>query len=175
MASLTARHPLAERASLGIEMPGATHLQLIDGARIFTIMPFRGQGKALLQKLKRSKSFSLRTVGPDDWIVVASDKVPDIDPAQALVVDQSHGRCLFRLGGPRALALLMKGVGVDLEGAFPVGSSANMLFGHISINLARIDEESFELIVMRSYAESLLHDLKLAGREFGLSFAISEG
>jgi sarcosine oxidase subunit gamma len=91
-----------------------------------------------------------------------------------MVIDLSHGRTLFRLRGPDCLRLLMKGVAVDLAGSFMVGSSANMAFGHLAINLARTADRTFEIIGMRSFAESLYHDLKLAGREFGLSFAVVE-
>jgi heterotetrameric sarcosine oxidase gamma subunit len=68
----------------------------------------------------------------------------------------------------------MKGVAVDLSGgAFPVGASANMAFGHLTINLMRRGNQSFELIVGRSFSESLYHDLKTAGREFGLTFGVA--
>ena len=170
MVVLQSRHPLVDAAAFGIEMPGPTHLELVVEARIHTVMPFRGHGKVLAQRLKRLKSVSLRTAGPDDWLMVTTDRVPDIDPAQALVVDQSHGRTLFRLRGPRAISILMKGVAIDLPGdALPVGTATSLQFEHIPVNLARIEETVFEIIVMRSYAESLRHALSLAGREFGMT------
>lgn len=48
-----------------------------------------------------------------------------------------------------------------------------MAFGHLTINLARIGPTVFEMIVGRGFAESLYYDVKVAGREFGLSFGVS--
>jgi heterotetrameric sarcosine oxidase gamma subunit len=88
-------------------------------------------------------------------------------------VDQSHGRTLFRLSGPDAASILMRGVAIDLAGgALAVGASASMAFGHLSINLACLGPDCFELVVGRSFAESLYHDMRQAGRAFGLTFGV---
>ena len=47
-----------------------------------------------------------------------------------------------------------------------------MAFGHLSINLTRTGEYSFDIVVGRSFAESLYHDLRQAGRAFGLTFGV---
>ena len=73
------------------------------------------------------------------------------------------------------MRILMKGVAIDLSGgALAIGASTNLALGHISVNLARTGETAFEILVMRSYADSLHHDLKIAGQEFGLSFGVVE-
>lgn len=173
--TLTSRHPLTDSAVHGIEMPGANHLELIEGARIYTVQAFRGQQAAIKAQIGGTDGARMRFVGPGDWFVVSAEPLPRIDPAAALVIDQSHGRTLFRLKGPDAIAILMKGVGVDISGdALPVGMSSNMAFGHLTINLARTGETEFEIIGTRSFAESLFHDLKQAGREYALSFAVVE-
>ncbi len=102
------------------------------------------------------------------------------DPAQspeidgAMVVDQSHGRTLFRLAGPNAVAILMRGVAIDLAAAaLAEGGSASMAFGHLAINLARPDvRTATEMIVGRSFAESLYHDTGRPGSAFGLTFGV---
>jgi heterotetrameric sarcosine oxidase gamma subunit len=173
---LIARHPLAESATHGIEMPGANHLELVDGARIHSILAFRGAEQSVSGILAALPPGQVRNVGPGEWLVVTGDAVqaPEIDGA--MVVDQSHGRTLFRLSGPDSMAILMRGVAVDLRGgAMPTNGSASMAFGHLSINLARLSETTFELIVGRSFAESLYHELKQAGRAFGLTFGIRTG
>jgi sarcosine oxidase subunit gamma len=94
---------------------------------------------------------------------------------RAYVVDQSDGRAVFRLAGPNARSILAKGIGLDLHPAvFALGGSANVLCGHIPVNLARTDENAFELIVARSYAESLFDDLMRMGRAFDLTAAFSD-
>lgn len=170
---LTARHPLSEGAAHGIEMPGRNHLELVEGARIHSVLAFRGQEQAVAGVLAAFDAGAVRNVGPGEWLVAGEGvrQAPDIDGA--MVVDQSHGRTLFRLSGPDAVAILMRGVAIDLAGgALPVGGSAGTAFGHLSVNLARVSGEAFELIVGRSFAESLYHDLRLAGRAFGLTFGV---
>jgi sarcosine oxidase subunit gamma len=171
--NLVAKHPLADSTVHGIEMPGANHLELVDGARIHSVLAFRGEEQAVAAILSQFPAGCLRSVGPGEWLLVTGDAGQDPQIDGAMVVDQSHGKALFRLKGPDSIRLLMKGVAVDIAGnGLPVGTSANMAFGHLTINLARTGERDFEIIAMRSFAESLYHDLKLAGREFGLSFAV---
>ncbi|MBL0372334.1 hypothetical protein JJB09_09865 [Rhizobium sp. KVB221] len=170
---MISRHPLTDSAVHGIEMPGANHLELVESARIYTVQAFRGQNAAIKSQLLNAPDVSLRFVGPGDWLAVTFNALPKVDPSAALVVDQSHGRTLFRLKGPDVVDILMKGVAIDIAGeALPVGMSANMAFGHLTINVARTGENEFEIVGARSFAESLYHDLKMAGREFALSFAV---
>ncbi|WP_137154790.1 sarcosine oxidase subunit gamma family protein [Rhizobium sp. FKL33] len=170
------RHPLADGAVHGIEMPNANHLELVEGAGIFSVLAFKGQADGVEAALKAQPGLSPRKVGPGEWLVTTSERSAGLgEIADAMVVDQSHGRTLFRLKGPQAVRILMKGVGVDLPGgALPIGKSAMMAFQHLTVNLARTGDDAFELIVLRSFAESLYHDLRLAGREFSLSFAVAD-
>lgn len=167
------RHPLGDSALLGIEMPGADNLVLVDGARIHSVSAFRGQEQAVAGILAALPLGRVRNVGPGEWLLVGGDVhgAPEIDGA--MVVDLSHGRTLFRLGGPHCVDILMRGVAIDLPGgALPVGGSRSMAFGHHAINLARVSAEVYELIVGRSFAESLHHDLRQAGRAFALTFSV---
>jgi heterotetrameric sarcosine oxidase gamma subunit len=173
---LISRHPLAESAAHGIEMPGVNHLELVDGARIHAILAFRGAEQSVSGILATLPPGRVRAVGPGEWLVVTGDRAqaPEIDGA--MVVDQSHGRSLFRLSGPDSMAILMRGVAVDLRGgALSTNSSSSMAFGHLSINLARLADTTFELVVGRSFAESLYHDVRQAGRAFGLTFGVRGG
>jgi heterotetrameric sarcosine oxidase gamma subunit len=171
---MIARHPLTDTTVHGIEMPGENHLELVDGAAIHSVLAFRGQEQAVAGVLSGLSAGSARHVGPGEWLVSGREGA-GLAIEGAMVVDQSHGRVLLRLSGPDSIRLLMKGVAVDIAGTgFPVGVSASMAFGHLAINLSRRGERQFEIIAMRSLAESLYHDLKLAGREFGLSFAVVE-
>ena len=172
-ARFLSRHPLGDNAPHGIEMPGANHFELVDGARIHAILAFRAAEQAVAGTLAALPPGEARPVGPGEWVLVSGDgaQAPEIDGA--MVVDQSHGRTLFRLSGPDAIAILMRGVALDLAGgALPVGGAASMAFGHQSINLARIAENAFELVVGRSFAESLYHDMRQAGRAFGMTFGV---
>ena len=170
--ALTQKHPLAETTVHGIEMPGANHLELIDGAIVQSVLALKGWEQSVGNMLMSLPAGSARNVGPGEWLVVGEAGAKLVLNG-VMMVDQSHGRTLFRLRGTQAAQVLMKGVFVDIAGGgFPVGSSANMAFGHLTINLARTGDTQFEILVMRSFAESLYHDLKVAGREFGLTFAV---
>lgn len=168
-----ARHPLAESAPHGIEMPGANHFELIDTARIHSVLAFRGADLEVVGTLARLPAGQVRNVGPGEWLLVSGDAAQAPAVEGAMAVDQSHGRTLFHLSGPDCIAILMRGVAVDIAGgAMPVGSSASMNFGHLSINLARVADNAFELIIPRSFAESLYHHVRQAGRAFGLTFGV---
>jgi heterotetrameric sarcosine oxidase gamma subunit len=172
-AHFTARHPLAESAPHGIEMPGKNHLELIEGARVHSVLAFRGQEQAVAGVLAMLPAGVVRHVGPGEWLIVSTDmlQAPQIDGA--MIVEQSHGKALFRLSGPDCIKILMRGVSIDLAGgALPDGGSTNLAFGHLSINLARLSADRFELLVGRSFAESLYHDVRMAGRYFGLTFGV---
>lgn len=79
---------------------------------------------------------------------------------KAFVVDQSHGRVRIGISGRSSRLLLSKGTAVDLDPAvFAEGSSAMTMIGHISVQIVRTGEDSFELTVLRSFAESLWDEL----------------
>jgi sarcosine oxidase subunit gamma len=82
-------------------------------------------------------------------------------------VDQSHGRVRIRVSGAKVEQMLAKGTAVDLAPiAFPLGHATTTLIGHVAAHITRTDSESFEIIVLRGFAESLWDDLETMGREF---------
>jgi sarcosine oxidase subunit gamma len=112
--------------------------------------------------------YAIRPYGPNQWFVVGDEtltatavreKAVALGPELALS-DQSHGRVRLAVSGPRCRFLLAKGCAVDLStSAFPLGRSAPTLFNHIGVHVTRMDEDRFELMVLRSFAESLWEDL----------------
>lgn len=128
-------------------------------------------GLALAEEL--AQTGVVRTISPGQWFVVADTPVEAEALAarlgdRAAVIDQSHGRVRIGVTGPFAAELLAKGTAVDL-GAFPTGRSTMTQFGHIGgVNLARLGDHAFELIVPRGFAESLWKDLVTMGLEFGV-------
>ncbi len=160
----------------------ADHLAVALRQAITVVLAAAGQDRAVAAVLAADEDISVRFSAPGEWLVVSGAQTPELlhQAVSALLgetahcIDQSHGRVLMRLSGPNARAILAKGVGIDLHpSAFRIGQSANVLCGHISINLALVGDDQFELIVMRSFAESLLHDLRQMGRAFDLSVFLS--
>lgn len=80
--------------------------------------------------------------------------------AGATVIDQSHGRTRIALTGPGARRVLSAGTAVDVsDRAFPVDASAETLFAAIPVTVTRVADERYELLVGRSFALSLWHEL----------------
>ncbi|RFB84985.1 sarcosine oxidase subunit gamma [Rhizobium leguminosarum bv. trifolii] len=112
---------------------------------------------------------SIRKAGFRQWFVAGD---APLSPAglqalaaalagKAVVMDQSHGRVRIGISGRSSRLLLSKGTAIDLDPAvFPEGGSAMTMVGHISVQIARTGDDSFELTVLRSFAESLWHELR---------------
>lgn len=113
--------------------------------------------------------------GPGQWFLVGDAPLSHQAvgaylaglPKGAYGIDQSHGRVRIRVAGPRAETVLAKGTGVDLAlAAFPPGTATTTLFGHIAAHVARTDPSTFELMVLRGFAESLWDELVRMSLEF---------
>ncbi|MGO4624445.1 sarcosine oxidase subunit gamma [Ensifer sp. 2YAB10] len=177
------RHALEQKLRSAPAPAAADHLMVGHWRTVATVLARAGQEDAVRQAIASVPEFSLRFSGPEEWLVVSETEAPsglvrrleELCAGGAYVVDQSDGRVVFRLAGPNARSVLAKGIGLDLHpAAFSIGGSANVLCGHIPVNLARTDEDTFELIVPRSYAESLFDDLVRMGRAFDLTAAFSD-
>lgn len=119
--------------------------------------------------------------GPEQWLAVA-DRKEDRDleiefkktfGPLASVVDQSDGRVVVRISGPRAREMLAKGVPVDLdENAFRPGSVAITHASHIGVILWQIDAKpTYEVALFRSYVDSFAHWLLDSAAEYGVAHA----
>lgn len=114
--------------------------------------------------------------GPDHWLAVAErqesrDLQTELKRSLAgiaSVVDQSDGRIVVRISGPRARDVLAKGVPIDLHPrAFSPGSVAITHASHIGVILWQTDDApTYEAALFRSYADSFTHWLFEAAAEF---------
>ncbi|MGJ7038997.1 sarcosine oxidase subunit gamma [Shinella sp. BE166] len=154
------------------------HLAAHRTTAIATVLAAPGQTAEAAGILVANGEFEARFSGPGEWLVLSEVHAPETLAAElglrlghfAFVADQSHGRVALTLSGPDAARILVNGIAVDLHPeAFPVGRAANVLCNHLSVNLARTGETSFDLVVMRSFAEALVGDLKVMARSFDLS------
>ncbi len=177
------RHALDQKLRGTPKPANADHLEVSHWQAIATVLAHVGLDAAVERALSSTPDLSLRYCGPGEWLVVSHVDTPVglmrrldmLCGTQAHVVDQSDGRVLLRLSGPSARPILAKGIGVDLHpAAFAPGGSTNVLCGHIAVNLMASGADVFELIVARSFAESLFDDLMAMGRQFDISSAFSE-
>jgi methylglutamate dehydrogenase subunit D len=90
--------------------------------------------------------------------------------ATASVINQTDGRCVFRISGPNVREVLAKGVPIDLDArVFGPGDTALTLVGHISVHLWQIDPApTYEFAVPRSFAASFCEWFVAAAASHGL-------
>ena len=180
----------------GPDGPGVS-LRLRHPLSIVTVMARKGRGEALATALRdgfglalpgpgqsaTGKDVALRWAGPDQWLAIA-DGGHDGDLHRSLakaladtasLVDQSHGRVAIVIAGPQARAVLAKGTAVDLHPSrFRPGQVAMTQMDHVGIHLAQAAPDMFELLVFRSFAESLFEFLTAMAAEYGYEVKSSE-
>jgi sarcosine oxidase subunit gamma len=138
---------------------------------LFCLAPYRGQHKAVAAAIKSQLGLSLPAVGRrtiagdvicqwtghDAWIVSA----PVMLDGLAAVTDQSDGFATLEIAGAGGEAVLARLVPLDLRNAtFKVNHTARSLLGHLPVSITRTGAQAFEVMVMRSMAASLVHDLQ---------------
>jgi sarcosine oxidase, subunit gamma len=129
---------------------------------------FRADLAAPLAGIAEAAPFSVRRAGPESWFLVGDAELSAADVARkgeaianfAWLVDQTHGRCRFVISGPESERRLATGIGANLSlRHFDVGAAAEMQYAAIGLHLARTASDRFEILVGRSFAESLWNDL----------------
>jgi len=79
------------------------------------------------------------------------------------VVDVTDGWAVVQLQGAGVEEVLARLVPVNLSAAtFKRGHSARTLLGHMNAAITRLGPDAFEILVFRSMATTLVHDLKRA-------------
>ena len=113
-----------------------------------------------------SASLAALWLGPDQWLVVASDPAARglsqrlgraVVADGATLVDVSAGRTTIELTGPRARRLLEAGCSLDLHPeSFGIGACAQTLLGRVNVILWQLtDEPRYRLLVRPSFAHHL--------------------
>ncbi|MBX5146840.1 sarcosine oxidase subunit gamma family protein [Rhizobium lentis] len=170
MTDLPQHNPvLAEAAYTGISEAGIRLEALPEGHLLHVLGAIEPSALAAeLAKVGLATS-SIRQAGFRQWFVAGGEPIvpASLDAlaaalaGKAFVTDQSHGRVRIGISGRSSRALLSKGTAVDLDPAvFAEGRSVMTMVGHISVQIVRTGEDSFELTVLRSFAETLWNDLR---------------
>ncbi|HEX7385760.1 MAG TPA: sarcosine oxidase subunit gamma family protein [Castellaniella sp.] len=117
-------------------------------------------------------------LGPDEWMLRSrqcpNDAAPTVHALEQYlagqffaVTDQSSGFSVIQLMGPCAAEVLNKGCPLDLHPrAFPVGDCAQSHYFKAHILIHRIEEQVWEIIVRRSFADVTARLLKDAMWEY---------
>jgi methylglutamate dehydrogenase subunit D len=174
-----ARLAVCERTDLAlasvIARRGAAHVLADKVAEAF--------GLALPMTPHRSEAGGVAFVwaGPGHWLATAEGEAGHRFEARlrtalaglASVSDQSDGRAVLHIAGPRARDMLAKGLPVDLDpSVMQPGGALVSAIAHIGVHLWQLDAlPTYECAVSRSYAHSFWHWLEASAAEFGLTVA----
>lgn len=152
--------------------PGVT-LTVRHPMSILTVIARAGQGEATASALE---GHTAQWAGPDQYFVLAQNRgegafyreIKEKLSGLASVADQSHGRVIIRIAGPKARSVLAKGTPVDLHPAeFAVGRSALTQMAHVGVHLTRVGEDAYDLSVFRGFSESFWEWMTEQAEEFG--------
>jgi len=154
---------------------GSVVVEEVDLGRLSSLSPFgdASRGTAVLEK---AHGMALpkpgRATGKEGarciWFgrgeVLLAGPAPDESLAEvAAVVDQSDAWACVEVSGADAVDVLARLVPVDLRAAvFKRGHSARTLVQHMSASITRVGADRFLILVFRSMAGTLVHDLTVA-------------
>jgi sarcosine oxidase subunit gamma len=124
------------------------------------------------------RELALLGVGPGQWFAASTPAAGDEDfearldrifKGSAALFDQSGGRIVLELAGPRVRDVLAKGFAIDLHpAAFGPGQVASTLVSHLNVQLWQVsDEPRYRVFVVRTYFGSFWRWLAAAAAEYG--------
>lgn len=170
--------------------PGVT-LSVRHPLSIVTVIARKDQSEALGKAVEASYKFPLPGIGEssgnnnglalhwcgaEQYFAIAEGKA-DGELYRELKVrfdglascsDQSHGRIVIRVSGPKAQTLLAKGTPIDLHpSVFAPGKSAMTQMAHVGVHLIRTGQDTFELSVFRGFSENFWEWLTEQAEEYG--------
>jgi len=171
--------------------PGVTIAECI-GLALASVIARKGKAAALAASAKVAFGLELPTTprrvengkiaflwaGPDQWLAASREKqdpgkfekqLAGIFTGSASVAEQSDGRTVIRIAGPRARDVLAKGLPIDLHSrAFRPGDTALTLAAHIGLQIWQVDDApTYEIAIFRGFARSFWHFLTGAATEYG--------
>ncbi|QBF28902.1 sarcosine oxidase subunit gamma family protein [Pseudomonas tructae] len=125
---------------------------------------------------------SLQWLGPDEWLLIvpggeefaSEQKLRDaLDGLHIQIVNVSGGQTLLELSGPNVRDVLMKSTSYDVHpNNFPVGKAVGTVFAKSQLVIRRTGEETWELLIRRSFSDYWWLWLQDASAEYGLSIQV---
>lgn len=173
MVDLIAKTPLDDMPSFTI---GTLTVSEVDLGVLTSIAPFAGQSKAVAAAIKDAHGVAWpapgRATGKDGarviWfgrdMVMLAGPAPDAQLGKtAAITDQSDGWTAVQVSGRNVEDVLARLVPVDLSAAaFKRGHTARTQVQHMNGSVTRTGSDTFLILVFRSMAATLLHDLERA-------------
>ena len=155
---------------------GTVTLSETDPGTLTGIAAYDGQDKPLSAALKSVHGMAApapgRATGKEGaralWfghrMILLQGPAPDAGLGQyAALTDQSDGWAVMRLEGADAADVLARLTPIDLrESQFKRGHTARTELAHMMASITRLGPQSYQIMVFRSLANTLVHDLKTA-------------
>lgn len=181
---------IPQSGRFGAEMPEpGVRARLLAGHSIVLVQPYAGDARAASEKIKSAFGIGLPATGraaaaalvniawtgAGAWLATSPEadlaaRLGSVLGESAATIDQTDGRCLFRVGGRDVRRTLEKGTTLDLHPrAFAPGHAAATVIAHIPATIRQIDElPTYEIAVSRSLAGDFWHWLHDSAAEYGL-------
>lgn len=122
---------------------------------------------------------SLQWLAPDEWLLIVPGGTEyaveqklraALDGLFFAVVNVSGGQTLLELSGPKVREMLMKSTSYDVHPSnFPVGKAVGTHFAKSQLVIRHTAEDTWELVVRRSFSDYFWLWLQDASAEFGLA------
>ena len=122
---------------------------------------------------------SLQWLAPDEWLLIVpsgsefavEQKLREaLDGQHISIVNVSGGQTLLELTGPKVREVLMKSTSYDVHPSnFPVGKAVGTHFAKSQLVIRHIAEDTWELLIRRSFSDYLWLWLQDASAEYGLA------
>jgi sarcosine oxidase subunit gamma len=135
--------------------------------RLASVAPFVGQEGVVSQALGTDlpacnhRNGRVTWFGHGVWMVTGDVSLDGL----AAVTDQTDAWAIMRIDGQGVEDVLARLVPVDLRPSkFKESHVAKTMLGHMSVTITRIGPQVFEVMVMRSMAQTLTHELSVAMR-----------
>lgn len=173
MVDLIARMPC--KGLLPLEIGGVV-LRELDIGQMTTMMPFKGQEVPVADILKSAHGVDFPAPNRTSekagcrviWFARGQVLLMGTDPDPALtghaaLTDQSDAWAVVALDGAKAEDVLARLVPVDLRGnTFKIGHTLRTQVSHMNASVTRTGADTFQIMVFRSMAATLVHDLRSA-------------
>jgi methylglutamate dehydrogenase subunit D len=131
-------------------------------------------------RMQIGQGIALQWCGADQYYALAEDRpegalcaeLKERFKGSASVSDQSHGRVVIGISGPKTRALLSKGSPVDFHRReFGMHAVAVTQMAHVGVHVSRWGEDAFELSLFRGFSEHFWEWLNEQAEEFGYEVA----
>jgi len=116
-------------------------------------------------------------IAPDEWLLIVpgeqafglEKRLREAIEGHFAITNVSGGQTVLMLSGKDAINVLKKSVGYDLRDCnFPVAKVVTTTFAKTQAVIRRTDEQQWELVVRRSFADYVWLWLQDASAEYGL-------